>query len=633
MKRLSDIQNYGRSMIELLSVLLIAALLSLGSIAGIRMALTWHESNQILNDVMIQAERLVTREGLNQGDIIKPLYLPESGKNIITLILEDGFDVQVEQVEQRVCQHLINNKHDPIKSILINNQDNETICSGQNTLHFIFSFNDNNNESDSCPEECSSCEICDNGECITNPIATTCLTESGEEGYCSNGTCLVCENQSTDLSCLPCEKIGTDSSGCALCIALSDGDACIREGNNLGVCINGLCICQTDQYLLNNVCTPCPDHAFCDGITFTCLEGYKLNQDQDGCVDENYCMKQSDCLQSGTYCEMDSYAPGATYCDEEVEGSGMCKDNSGIVIIGRNGQRYLLSQSSYMFYWSAKNFCASKGLALARIEEACPNWSGTEGVDGACQNLTNAYSSAVMGWTSSNANDCAKYYVYLDSGRVGHKPYFYSNLQALCLDDGRYACQNDEYLSGEFCTPCPAHATCDGVNFICDEGYWQDEENEQCLPLKDMSCTSQSDCHDESGYYCQYTSYPGSSYCHATVEGTGTCQKAEGTFITAADGSQYLLSENDYMYYWSAKNFCESKGMRLVTMSEACPNWNGEEGVDNACAHLTGTTSDSIMAWTDTTSSNTCAKNYVFLDSGRVGHKSFYYTNLRALCR
>ena len=73
--------------------------------------------------------------------------------------------------------------------------------------------------------------------------------------------------------------------------------------------------------------------------------------------------------------------------------------------------------------------------------------------------------------------------------------------------------------------------------------------------------------------------------------------------------------------------------MRLVTMSEACPNWNGEESVDNACAHLTGTTSDSIMAWTDTTSSNTCAKNYVFLDSGRVGHKSFYYTNLRALCR
>lgn len=95
-----------------------------------------------------------------------------------------------------------------------------------------------------------------------------------------------------------------------------------------------------------------------------------------------------------------------------------------MIVIGKNGQRYLLSQSSYMFYWSAKNFCASKGLALARIEEACPNWSGTEGVDGACQNLTNAYTSAVMGWTSSNANDCAKYYVYLDSGRVGHKPYF-----------------------------------------------------------------------------------------------------------------------------------------------------------------------------------------------------------------
>lgn len=633
MKRLSDIQNYGRSMIELLSVLLIAALLSLGSIAGIRMALTWHESNQILNDVMIQAERLVTREGLNQGDIIKPLYLPESGKNIITLILEDGFDVQVEQIDKRICQRLLNNKHTPIQEIFINNQPDETNCPTESTLHFIFSFNNDEIPSEECSEECTSCETCSNGQCIPNPSATACFTEHGEEGYCSNGICTICDNQSIDLLCTPCEKIKIDSKGCAVCVALSDGEPCIREENEIGICSNGLCICSNEQYLQNNICTPCPEHASCNGMTFTCLEGYKINSAQDGCVDKNYCSAQNDCSEADTYCEMQNYAPGATYCNEEVEGDGICKKNNGVIVIGKNGQRYLLSQSSYMFYWSAKNFCASKGLALARIEEACPNWSGTEGVDGACQNLTNAYSSAVMGWTSSNANDCAKYYVYLDSGRVGHKPYFYSNLQALCLDDGRYACQNDEYLSGEFCTPCPAHATCDGVNFICDEGYWQDEENEQCLPLKDMSCTSQSDCHDESGYYCQYTSYPGSSYCHATVEGTGTCQKAEGTFITAADGSQYLLSENDYMYYWSAKNFCESKGMRLVTMSEACPNWNGEEGVDNACAHLTGTTSDSIMAWTDTASSNTCAKNYVFLDSGRVGHKSFYYTNLRALCR
>lgn len=60
-------------------------------------------------------------------------------------------------------------------------------------------------------------------------------------------------------------------------------------------------------------------------MTFTCLEGYKINSAQDGCVDKNYCSAQNDCSEADTYCEMQNYAPGATYCNEEVEGDGICK--------------------------------------------------------------------------------------------------------------------------------------------------------------------------------------------------------------------------------------------------------------------------------------------------------------------
>lgn len=632
MKKQRAYSNDGRSFVEMLGVLAIAGMLSIGSFFGIRLALAKHQANLITGDVMLQAQFVLSQNNLTEGDFLTPDFQTESGKSLSSAIYADGFDVRVPDVNKSVCERLLKMQKDPVLDILINNDPQITTCPDIGQLFFLFALP--TNESDACTPACNSCETCRDGECVVDPKIQLCRTQTGEEGYCMDGTCLRCPNQSTDLLCGPCERKHTDSNGCPECIPLQDGDACLTLGGSPGTCQGSVCTCAATEYTFDDKCYPCPDHAVCDGIDFICDENYKINSTNDGCeeLDGSTCASQADCnSQPGYYCELSSYAPGASYCEPEITGTGTCKKADGSVIIARNGQKFFVSHSDYLFYWSAKNFCQSKGLTLATINEACPGWDGTEGTDGACQNFDGVTQASVMGWTQTNANDCAKYYVYLNSGKVGHKPYFYSNLQALCMDDGRYSCASDQYLDGEFCTDCPPNATCDGVDFVCNEGYWLNEETNTCDALEGKACSAQSDCGSNVGYYCLYTDYPGNSYCSATVAGNGTCEKASGTRITGKNEQTYLLSDEAYMYYWSAKNFCESNGMHLASMAEACPDWTNEEGKENACPNLTGKSDSSVMGWTDTNANN-CAKHYVFLDSGKVGHKAYYYTNLRALC-
>lgn len=632
MKKQHAYSNNGRSMVEMLGILAIVGVLSIGSLFGIRLALAKYRANLIASDVMLQAQFVLSQNNLAEGDFLTPDFQTESGKSLSSAIYVDGFDVRIPDITKSVCEQLLKIQKDPVLDILIDNDPNRTTCPDNSTLYFLFALP--TNETELCTPTCDSCEICQDGICVTDPQIRICTTQTGEEGYCRDGLCLRCPNQSTELICGPCERKHTDDTGCPVCAPLNEGDACTTPGGSVGTRQGSVCTCAITEYAAQDKCYPCPEHATCDGTDFVCDENYRINNTLDGCeeLDGAACVSQADCnSQSDYYCELSSYAPGASYCEPDITGTGTCKKAAGSVVIARNGQKFFMSHSDYLFYWSAKNFCQSKGLMLATISEACPGWDGTEGADGACINFDGVLSESVMGWTQTNANDCAKYYVYLNSGKIGHKPYFYSNLQALCMDDGRYSCATDHYLNGEFCTHCPANATCDGVDFVCNDGYLRNEETDTCEAVDGISCQSQSTCGGAGGYFCRYTDYPGSSYCSATVPGNGTCEKADGIVLTGNNGQTYFVSNDDYMYYWSAKNFCESKGMHLASMAEACPDWTNEEGKDNACPNLTGKTTASVMGWTDTNANN-CAKHYVFLDSGRVGHKAYYYTNLRALC-
>ena len=67
-----------------------------------------------------------------------------------------------------------------------------------------------------------------------------------------------------------------------------------------------------------------------------------------------------------------------------------------------------------------------------------------------------------------------------------------------------------------------------------------------------------------------------------------------GTVVTGKNSHQYCKSPNK-MNWWSAYTWCEAQGRRLVTIYEACPDWDGTLNV--TCNNLHNISAD---GWSNT---------------------------------
>ena len=121
MKKQRAYSNDGRSFVEMLGVLAIAGVLSIGSLFGIRLALAKHQANLITGDVILQAQFVLSQNNLTEGDFLTPDFQTESGKSLSSTIYADGFDVRVPDVNKSVCERLLKMQKDPVLDILINN--------------------------------------------------------------------------------------------------------------------------------------------------------------------------------------------------------------------------------------------------------------------------------------------------------------------------------------------------------------------------------------------------------------------------------------------------------------------------------------------------------------------------------
>ena len=104
------ILQFGRSMIEMLGVLAIIGVLSIGGIVLYRRAVNNHQANVILDDVNRFAFVILERSGLPQGDVIPKGDFVESG--LYTLegyqdVEPEQFSITVFDVPRRVCEALL----------------------------------------------------------------------------------------------------------------------------------------------------------------------------------------------------------------------------------------------------------------------------------------------------------------------------------------------------------------------------------------------------------------------------------------------------------------------------------------------------------------------------------------------
>ena len=152
-----------------------------------------------------------------------------------------------------------------------------------------------------------------------------------------------------------------------------------------------------------------------------------------------------------------------------------------------------------------------------------------------------------------------------------------------------------------------------GKGFICSSTMCVQPEPDSC-----SQCTSNQ--------YCYYNSY--TDHCSKLGGSEGVCRdkppkSALTKIIGRRNGRTYYISPEGNLNWWSAKSFCDSYGMHLAGLWEACPNWNGQESGSsappNACPNLTGTGEHVVYLNSDNKrGGGRCFEYGVFLKSGGV---------------
>jgi len=226
-------KQFGRSMIEMLGVLAIIGVLSIGGLLGYRRAVNNHQANVILDDVNRFAFVILERSGLALGEVIPNGDFVESG--LYTLegyqdIEPEQFSITVFDVPRGVCEALLPKaaveyavrvkEHGSNDGPLYDSK-HQDLC--QNTNNIVLYFGDT---SDLCypadvsagETRCNDCR-CD-GYCVVDSV-------TGEDVCCPAGQKAangVCTAGATGQPC-------TTNANC------TGGEFCLISGNT-GICTN-----------------------------------------------------------------------------------------------------------------------------------------------------------------------------------------------------------------------------------------------------------------------------------------------------------------------------------------------------------------------------------------------------------
>ena len=215
----------GRSMVEILGVLAVIGVLSIGGIQGYRYAMEKHRANDIVNEVNLRTRdtwnMYQTKDLPDEEEITEWADMTQTGFPIgVYPRSEILFDVEVENVPNGVCKKVLNmDIQGPLfiwvprgEERLIYNGDNPEICGedGDESVNMVFTtslesfggeqgLRENPLGPDGRPfrycmsdDDCRSCELCDISEyvCKSNCPDATPICHS------TNEVCVGCESNS-----------------------------------------------------------------------------------------------------------------------------------------------------------------------------------------------------------------------------------------------------------------------------------------------------------------------------------------------------------------------------------------------------------------------------------------------------
>ncbi len=381
-------QEGGRSMVEMLGVLAIIGLLSIGGIAGYKNAMNKHAANEIINEVN---KRAVSAAG--QLLLGKDFNLAEFGNATVkgcTIAKKDGvatgsFGLTVTGMDKGICKQLWDMSKDwsvPV-DVMLNSNDT---CGETNTFTYLFA-NDLSKNVAETPINYKTCSDCDIDKC-EKCVEGQCVSKCAAGEYCAKGS----------------------STSVYKCVAVANNLTC-SEGNT-GNCYQGCC----------------------DYERGVCASAYRKNDNSEYvCLGDNsLCNKNSDC-HTGQFCLVSGK-------DSSSPSSGRCtpiSDVDGYTIpVGANDFFKSFVRSKHkMSWWSANNWCQAQGKHLASLAElgidrngasSCYVQGTSSSTCGDLSGLGNGYYSALQTafgndsylWTSDSRDSSLAFLVYLYYGSV-----------------------------------------------------------------------------------------------------------------------------------------------------------------------------------------------------------------------
>ncbi len=406
----------GRSMVEMLGVLAVAGVLSIGGVAGYRYAMDKMNANDIINEVK---KRAVTAS--QQRILGHDINLSEYGDNgrikglydVVTINDYVGdkkfFALTVSNVPQRVCDEILKQDWNmPVETAVggVVVDDDTTCAEGDNEMLFAFANTLDNslvpgeggeeNGDDPWAQECGANEYHDfnTGECVVD--------EDCDEGEFLYGSqCLTCPDADNPVvghgysymgTCTKCPGAKEGSAPCGYyCVYCPDGEACANQ------------CCGEGEWCQYNAST------YSYECTSTKTEGE--------------CLTNADCTGDNQYCQ-------STYGCQALNGTCETISSTSVTI---NGTEYTAS-TDYMSYHAAENFCDALGKRLAPVTDGCTAEElatvKANNYYGSCSGW--AHTTGKHYWTATKLSGCSSYYVWNSSSGAVESGSWHLAGYALC---------------------------------------------------------------------------------------------------------------------------------------------------------------------------------------------------------
>jgi len=287
----------GRSMVEMLGVLAIIGVLTIGGLMGYRYAMNKHKANTILNDVSLAMADLTVLDP-DGGAITRRAvaFRPDSGLAMESERTADGNNiVYVSGVAKAVCQILIQiQPTDAYEHIYDGDLNALTTCADTQAMAFGSKETAEGPDTPECQNDsdCGANQVCQDGRCVDKPAPSDPCenVECFNDGTCNDGSC-DCVNGYTGTSCeiapqcndsKPCTSPKQCENYICVCPMIGSLNEC-QEVQKINGC---------DQ-LVNKTNATCGTNGFCsNGACSECTLPKVVNTAKNGCE----CPKIAGCV-------------------------------------------------------------------------------------------------------------------------------------------------------------------------------------------------------------------------------------------------------------------------------------------------------------------------------------------------